>query len=402
MSFKVLMIILDGFSSKYLRKDLCPNMFEVSKIDFWRIKPMFGFQAIGAAIYSGATPNTTKVLSEFILEENEMMHSSFIRALFELTDRLPTDDLCITARNLLYKITRKKGRGISNLIPPYLLGYFSPKLKGEFTNKGILGNIPTIFDILRENGMTYEIQRPSLTSEFFMYNKVISDLKKEKIPDFLVLHPCSLDIVGHKFGPNSSQIRSLIKKVDEQISRIIHYIKFSSEKIVLIILSDHGMCPVKGYVNLYNLLRDLPLKLGKDYLIFLDSTMARFWFFNNKSRNLIYSKLTNVEFGQILNEAAKKKLEIDKIGREYGEMIFAINEGYVFFPDFFRKHNPPRGMHGYAFSRYDSPILLMYTSHLSEIPKKEKTIRFIDVMPTILNLLDLPIPVTCEGKSIFK
>jgi len=128
--------------------------------------------------------------------------------------------------------------------------------------------------------------------------------------------------------------------------------------------------------------------------------MARFWFLNERARKLIYERLSTLKCGRVLHKSDMKKLGINNIGQEYGELIFALNEGYTIFPDFFRKCDPPKGMHGYAFPVYDSPIMIMYAPNFSGIFKRKRVAKYVDIMPTILEWVDLPIPQTCEGASL--
>jgi len=399
---KVLMLLLDGFSSNYLQKELSPYLYGVSREGYFsEVEPMFAFQGIGAAIYSGAPPNRTGVFAEFMMKRNEIVaKSQLLRALLRVTDTVPSDGLCANIRHALFRIAGRDWSGISNVIPSQLLEYFSPKLVGEYSEENSLRHVPTIFDILRVNSLSYELQRPSLRLEGAAIGNIASRINGRETPDFAVIHPCSLDILGHKYGPHSPQLRSAVGNMDRIVYKVIQSVKFSTEKILTIILSDHGMSPVNYTVNLLKTLDQLPLALGSDYLVFLDSTMARFWFFNEKAEKLISDELNALECGKVLREHDLKKLCIDRVGREYGELIFALKEGYAMFPDFFRKHEPPRGMHGYAFPTHDAPILITYAPNISVAFKRKEAVRFIDVMPTILKVFNLKIPTTCEGVSL--
>lgn len=396
------MTILDAFSSNYLQKEFCPYLYDIAQEHYFsKLEPMFGFQGVGAAIYSGASPNITGVLTEFILQKNEIVATSgFFRALLRLTDKMPTDDLCANSRHVLLRIWGKKRSPISNVIPSQLLSYFSPKLMTEFTEENSLGNVPTIFDILRSNNMSYELQRPATRSENAAMNDIADRIEENKIPDLAVIHPCSLDLVGHIFGPNSFQVRSAVENIDKLIHRIIRSVESSDQKTITIILSDHGMSPVNYTINLQKTLNQLPLEIGSDYLFFLDSTMARFWFFNERARKLISGTLNALDCGQILSKHELQKLCIDNISSEYGELFFALKTGYAMFPDFFRKHTPPKGMHGYAFPTQDAPIMIIYAPSDLISFKRKKIVRYVDIMPTILELFNLPIPKTCEGVSL--
>jgi len=294
----------------------------------------------------------------------------------------------------------KNRSGISNVIPSQLLRYFSPKLTKEFSEENSLGHVPTIFDVLRANGMSYEIKMPATRSEKAVISDIVNRIDERKMPDLAVIHLCSLDLIGHNFGVSSSNVKRAVKSIDKQMYRIIRSIRFSSEKIILIILSDHGMSPVNHTIDLSRILSPLFLKLGKDYLVFLDSTMARFWFFNERARKLICERLSMLKCGRILHKSDLQKLRINNIGREYGELIFALREGYTIFPDFFRKYCPPKGMHGYALPSYDAPILIICASHLPVNFKRKQVVRFVDIIPTMFELLDLPTPPTCQGESL--
>lgn len=395
------MIILDGFSSNYLKKELCPSLFSITSQYFSILEYMFGFQGIGAAIYSGASPNVTGVFTEFILKKNdEVTNPQLFQTLLKLTDAIPDDWLCPVTRHALFRIFGKRQQGISNVIPSHLLECFSPKLTKKFSDENSLGHLPTVFDVLRVNKISYEYQMPAPRSENVLITNIIQRIKRGKLPNLMVIHPCSLDIIGHKFGPHSSQVEQAVKRVDKQVQKISDAIRLSSDKITMIILSDHGMSPVTHQINLLKALDKLPISLRKDFLVFLDSTMARFWFFNDRATKLIVEALSTLNCGQILEKGDLEKLGIDKVGMEYGQLIFALKEGYTIFPDFFRKHSPPKGMHGYAFPSYDAPILLVHIPSLGIVFKRKKVARYIDIMPTVLELLALPIPKTCEGVSL--
>ncbi len=402
MKEKVLMIILDGFSSNYLREELCPHLYNIAKDQYFsRLEHMFGFQGVGAAIFSGAPSNVTGVFTEFVLQRNEVvLGSRLLQSLMRLTDIVRDETLCIDIRYLMFRMLRKQRPGITNIIPSQLLGYFSPKLTKNFTEENCLDGIPTIFDILRLNNMMFEFQRPALKSENAAISNIAFRIKKRKMPHLLVTHPCSLDLAGHKFGPSSSQVQHAVERMDRLMYKIIRSVRSSSEKMVIMILSDHGMNPVSYNLNLLRILDRLPLKMGNDYLVFLDSTMARFWFFSERATKLIVKALLTLNCGKILEKDDLKKLGIDNVGREYGHLIFAMKEGHTVFPDFFRKFHPPKGMHGYAFPSYDAPILMIYNLGLGIEFKRKEVVRYVDIMPTILELFDLPIPKTCEGASL--
>jgi hypothetical protein len=109
----------------------------------------------------------------------------------------------------------------------------------------------------------------------------------------------------------------------------------------------------------------LPLRLGKDYSVVYDSTMARFWFFNERARQEITAALKAIPQGRILPEAELKTLRAPTDGY-FGELIFLADEGVLIVPSHMGER-PIRGMHGYHPSEKHSYAMLC--ANQAEIPE---------------------------------
>jgi hypothetical protein len=401
MADRVIMLFVDAFSSRYLSEHLCPTMCKLSKEHFYsELEPMFAFQGIGATIFSGAWPNTTGVWAEYVLGENETLKNSLLlQKSMELTDLVPNDRICWDIRYVLFRLWGKKYIGTPAGIPAELIRYFPTKLQKKYSEKDCLVQLKTIFDVLQENGMIYDYLTPSVRTERKETELLCKKLEKGSVPNLSLLHLSSLDGVGHSHGPNSYDVEKAVERTDVEMRNILEASRDSSDDIHIVIFSDHGMSTVRQHLNVWKILRDLPLALVRDYLVFLDSTMARFWFFTSRARRYIEEAFADVECGHVLDTDQLRHLHIDKLGEEHGEMIFAVDDGVAIYPDFFRRHGPPRGMHGYMTPQ-DNPILLVCSPKSSGSAPRFKTgesARMIDIMPTVLDLLHLPIPTTCEG-----
>ena len=85
-----------------------------------------------------------------------------------------------------------------------------------------------------------------------------------------------------------------------------------------------------------------------DYLVVYDSTMARFWFFNEKAREAIHDRLQNLPCGQIMPDEELYRLGVMFSDRRFGELIFVLHPGWLLSQsDFNGKGWMPNGMHGY-------------------------------------------------------
>jgi len=79
-----------------------------------------------------------------------------------------------------------------------------------------------------------------------------------------------------------------------------------------------------------------------------DSTMARFWFFNEESRTSISACLMRQRCGRILGDRELQDLGVLFPDRRYGDTIFLLNSGCMFYRSDFHSGNwLPTGMHGY-------------------------------------------------------
>ncbi len=397
---KVVMIWLDGFSSRYLDPQKTPFIFELSQSGFaTALEPLFAFAGIGASAFTGTKINTHKIWADFIHEKSAGSPATF-KWWLRLCDLLPGDIMNQYARYMVYRIFRLNP-GTPNLIPVELVDFFKTKEHKRLTDEEPIAGIPTLFDQLIRFGATYFL------SGFFesifekqIVNRVLEALTKDY--RFILFRLGSPDRLGHKYGPESEEVGKRLGEIDTIVREVITTGTRANSSVHFVIFSDHGMVPVKGHVDLMNILKRLPVKIRQDYIVFLNSTVAGFWFKSQQAKDLIIEELGKIEPGMILDKSKLGQLEIDKIGSEYGDLLFALKEGHVFLPDFYRRRKPPKGMHGYAFTTYDKPPFIIYSPGASYNSAQNVNARFIDVMPTILDLLDLPVPSTCEGKNLLE
>jgi predicted AlkP superfamily pyrophosphatase or phosphodiesterase len=398
---KVIIIFIDAFSSRYLDKDYTPVLYGLYQKGYCKkIEPLPAFEGIGATAFSGTWPITNGVWTNFVRKENPCTTTFYasLHSLFKISDLIPNDRLAWDFRYILYKIF-KKPVPIPNLIPPNLLCFFESKLDSPIFKDKALGEFPTLFDVVKKAEKTITIIDQSIFgSDEKIAANTIRYLRQGNLSHLTYLKFSSLDNVGHRFGPLSQKTIERLKVIDSLISKIIDEVS-RYNNVTILIFSDHGMVPVSCYVNLLKLLRKIPLMIRKDYLFFLDSTMARFWFSSQSAYNIIESVLSDLKYGFLLSDEDLRRANLPVNKEEYGMLIFALKERTVINPDFFHKNTLVKGMHSYFNSKYDNPIFAFFPINYNI---KKNTLRFIDIMPTALKLLDVPIPETCEGEPVIR
>ena len=397
---RVVMIWLDAFSSKYLTPEKTPFICELSASRFHtNLEPLFAFAGIGATAFTGTGVNTHKIWCDYIRSESG--HApSFLKGLMRLCDIVPHDIMNQYGR---YVICRALGYnpGTPNLIPVNLMDFFRVKEKKRLTENDPIKGVPTIFEQLRKHDARYFVTG---LYESILEKQIIKRALGALAGDagFILFRLGSPDRLGHKYGPESTEMNERLREIDTLVREMVTEGTRIDPSAHFIIFTDHGMSPVTEHCNLMQVLGKLPLKMPKDYLVFLNSTVANFWFMSDAARKMVAAELSKVPHGQILSETQLKELDIDNVGSEYGELLFALNEGAVFFPDFYRRRTPPKGMHGYAYTTYSKLPFIIHSPGITYKSPPVTGSKFVDVMPTILDLLDIPIPITCEGKSMLE
>jgi Uncharacterized proteins of the AP superfamily len=148
----------------------------------------------------------------------------------------------------------------------------------------------------------------SLKDELFKGNRFLLEVFKEVLrreglgkdtfPDLAILSLSSLDLVGHRYGPNSDEVRRVVKQVDTVIREILRFLdkEVGKGNYILIFTSDHGVAPIPknfgGYVD--------EKKLGEEIreILGMDVRISYPWVFLNRKDASAKKKIKGVSFGE--------------------------------------------------------------------------------------------------------
>ncbi len=374
---KTLILWIDAVSKKFVEG--MPFLNDLSKkYGIGELKQSFGYLSISGSFFTGMHPDK---------------HGEFV--LFKRGKRERDTILKLLPKQLKpYYFNLKRFLNGKDFFAPFIdKDNFIVSRDKNYHHPNSL-RVKSIFDYLRENNIKFLYsQWPLLVdnkktkliltknSDRSRTDKFLKLLKKDYSLYFI--HLWDMDKYGHEYGTNDPEYFIGLKKQDELIRKIVG--KFDLNKDNIILWSDHGMVNIRKYVNLKD-------KLPKgNYDFFLDSTMARFWFYDEESKNKIINLLKTVEGGHILTNEEKSKFKINFKNNKYGDEIFLMDPGILISPNFFQEH--AKGMHGYDLSREEERGFFI----LNQKVKNKADIT--DLCPTILDVLGIKYE-QMDGKSL--
>lgn len=220
----------------------------------------------------------------------------------------------------------------------------------DFTEKrsplqpGGMNRGPNIFDYLEQRSIPYHVSCPDL-GEKDNLDALADEIRNERV-DFAFLYWPGLDGLLHSVGNQSPEIDGKLGLYEQWLNQLLSLTREHYAEVRLYVFSDHGMANCDDFLDLKSIIDALPLNIGEDYAVVYDSTMARFWFFNDDARQQITHCLSHIQEGRLLPDSELADLGALFQDRYFGELIFLVNEGVLIVPSDMGQR-PIRGMHGY-------------------------------------------------------
>ena len=220
---------------------------------------------------------------------------------------------------------------------------------------------------------------------------------------FIWLHFGEVDWTMHEHGPDTPETLACLDRVSKGIAEAFTLVEERCAAVPhALIFGDHGAVAVERTVDVAGTLGRLPLREGDDYVAFLDSTTARFWFPNPAARGPVQTALEKLSDGHWLSDQDLARLHSRHSSRRNWETIWMADAGTLILPNYFQGSEPVIGMHGYLPDVPDNQAAYLVVDRdrpdgdiVDPVPRQ-----MVDVFPTLLDLLRLPVPSSCEGQSL--
>ena len=337
-----LFIMIDAMGWEILRNDPFGQNFAPNRK---KLESVFGYSCTCVpSILSGRWPFEHRNWCYFVYDPK---HSPF-RSLRWMR-WLPT---AVTGRRIFRRWLTKfvkvqlKFRGYFDLynIPFKFIHLFDfTEKKSPLQPKG-MNRGTNIFDFLVEHEIPYFVT-DTTKSEEQNRDDIIADIKNERV-DFIFQYWAGLDGLLHMAGNQSPEVPAKLRVYEQWIEQVLAAAKKHYSEVHLYIFSDHGMANCNVHVDLKARIDALPLRMGEDYAVAYDSTMARFWFLQDRARPLIAGALGKIPEGRVLPEDELRRYNAFFADGYFGELIFLMKEGVLIVPSHMGER-PIRAMHGY-------------------------------------------------------
>jgi len=261
----------------------------------------------------------------------------------------------------------------------------------------------TVFDVFVREGVKYRyLMYPEVANED---DAVLAALlaARDSDEDVLFAQLCDTDEFIHKCGPNSPERRKIVGEVDRKMRQLVGAF---GEDTIFILAGDHGMTEVTEELDIPRLLRPLErvhgVKMGRDYDLFLDSTMARFKAVTEKAGPFLEAVMqdqTLHEKGVFVDDQISNEYSLPTEPR-YGDLMWWANLGVLVFPDYFHdRRTHDKGMHGYR-SEHDEMKGCFIAFGAGIEPRRLGEVSLMDVCPSICSAVGVSVPSSCRGSSL--
>ena len=224
-----------------------------------------------------------------------------------------------------------------------------------------MGNIANLHDILSAKNIDFHISDWHLSDDknYIAAEKAIEDGK-----NFLFVYTAGFDGVLHDKISDVPAITAKLDEIRRQIEHLYRKAEEYAENVHFTVISDHGMTPLAGTVDIMSKVAQSGLVFGKDYGACYDSTMARFYYLSEKAPEVI-SEIMQEFPGHFLSKAEEIKYRIYRADRSFGDAIFLLDAGIQIVPsDMGGK--PLNGMHGFIPENEHSFAAILANEELPE------------------------------------
>lgn len=300
---------------------------------------------------------------------------------------------------VIRKLMKELGRRVLGLGPLFeccvsttLLPFFNWTEKRNIYATGGITGAPSIFDQLAAAGRPFQVYSYHSFTDAGALRQAVRDLEQSG-PGFYFLYLSEMDSLLHHACGNPAKIDERLAFYAAALKQVYSAAAKVDPTATLTIFSDHGMTPIHTHYDLAAQVESLALRMPDDYLAVYDSTMVRFWFFNEAAKQRVREVLNSSPCGRMLSDLELEGLGIYFPDHRYGELVFLLHPGWLLSRSDFSGQWLPKGMHGYhPDDAYSDGIFL------SNCPPPVEVRSIADVYQCMRIAAELPAKVAARAR----
>jgi predicted AlkP superfamily pyrophosphatase or phosphodiesterase len=400
-------IIMDAGRSDYVSPEAMPFAHALSRnalTSSFESPPGFAQRTV---LFSGRYPDTSGNFSAFKFDPQQSPFA-WVKGLGPLAGVVRPLKVMFPARLAIKGITKLK-TGAYHTDPAWIPGRFLPFFRPcedmrPIFDPGALG-AASLFDLCRENGLAFRyLAHPVSGNDEEVFTTLVRELRGRAPYDLYVAQFSATDEKGHHYGPFSKEMQTgFLADLDRKLATIHAALTANYYEWDLFICGDHGMAPVERRLDILQHLKTAKAKPAKDYVVFVNSTLAVLWFLTDKGRREIEPLLASVPGARLVSEERRHALRIP-MDRAWGDAMLSADPGVMFWPDYFHvKDSTIVGMHGYLDKIHETHGMGILVSSDGDRKARNVGLRpLVDVFPTLCDLVGVPTPPGQEGVSLLE
>ena len=252
------------------------------------------------------------------------------------------------------KLIKELGRRVMGMGPlfecavkPSLLPWFNWVEKRNIYAEDGIPNSTSIFDLLKRRRIPHRVYSYHRFVDEEILRQACRDIDVGEA-SFFFLYLSEVDRFLHGQCSDTQAVNQQLGWYEQRLREVFHAACGRNPDASFTIISDHGMTPVRHHYDLVEKIERLGFQMPQHYLAVYDSTMARYWFFDDAARAAIMAELGRTQCGHVLEDRELEDLGILFRDRRYGEVVFLLEPGWLLASsDFNGTQWRPAGMHGY-------------------------------------------------------
>ena len=201
--------------------------------------------------------------------------------------------------------------------------YFDLTTKRAWFELDYLENYPTVFGILTNHGIQYELVGIEKAKPEKLWQS-IEQYDFSEIKPWTLFFIGDIDLLSHYHKQNSDIVIERLAEIDRVLREKCELLESKAGDFDFVMFSDHGHVEINDYLDVKSIFKSYGESLD-DFIYFIDANFVRFIFRNEDEERRVRDILSHLEsVGFILTETHLRKYHLDMPDNRYGNLIFYV------------------------------------------------------------------------------